>query len=150
MRRWTKTQVVPEAELLFDIGPLRVEARPRPSYFDRWYDASVHVLAHPFTGVVQAVLEESDLEQFASNLETAEIPGRLVLGGGRACEIVLIFEWQNGVEDDLLAVECAVTPSGDDPYPRIEFVAFDVLPFFAGTASRLRALITLQPWPTPD
>lgn len=127
-----------------------IEATPRPSYSDRWFDTRIRVDAHPFSGTVETIFTDEDLAQFAEQLDGRGPEGSAVLGGGRACEVRLAAEWQNGVEGGLLAIECSVTPSGDDPYPFVRFLIFDVDPAFADfSVASIRDLERVDPWPRP-
>jgi hypothetical protein len=135
---------------ILDIGTLVIDASPRPSFSDRWFDTRVRVGAHPFSGTVETIFTDEDLKQFAEQLEGLGPEGEAVLGGGRACEVRLATEWQNGVTGGLLAVECSVTPSGDDPFPFVRFLIFDVDPSFASTAvASIRDVESVDPWPRP-
>lgn len=135
---------------VLDIGMLLIGATPRPSYFDRWFDTRIRVHAHPFSGTVETIFTDEELTQFGQQLEGLGPEGDVVLGGGRACEVRLTVEWQNGVKGGLLAVECSVTPSGDDPYPYVRFLVFDVDPAFASiTGASIRELASIDPWPRP-
>ena len=127
-----------------------IDATPRPSYFDRWFDTRIRVDARSFSGTVETIFTDEDLTQFAEQLDGLRPEGDVVLGGGRACEVRLAAEWQNGVEGGLLAVECSVTPSGDDPNPFVRFLIFDVDPTFANiAAASIRDRASVDPWPRP-
>ena len=141
---------VPTDPPLLDIGMLVIEAAPRPSHFDRWFDTRIRVDAHPFSGTVEAIFTDEDLMLFAEQLEGLTPEGEAVLGGGRACEVRMNAGWQNGVEGGLLAIECSVTPSGDDPDPFLRFLTFDVDPAFARiAAASIQELVRIDPWPRP-
>lgn len=135
---------------ILDIGTLVIDATPRPSYFERWFDTRIRVDAHPFSGTVETIFTDEDLTEFAEQLDGLGPEGDVVLGGGRAAEVRLAAEWQNGVKGGRLAVECSVTPSGDDPYPFVRFLIFDVEPAFASiAAASIRDLASVDPWPRP-
>lgn len=83
-----------------------------------WRHAGIEVTAHPFAGTIQTILTGDDIEQYAALAEefTSGRRDRVVLGGDRAAEIVL----QRHDE----TIEVSVTPSGDDPWPRLHFLIF--------------------------
>ncbi len=90
--------------------------------------------ADPFAGVLHTIFTDVDLLEFADALDQPDPVGEAVLGGDRAAEPRLIVESQDGGTRGELAVECFLTPSGDDPYPSLRFLIFGVGPFAAGTA----------------
>lgn len=135
--------------MVLDLEGLRIEAHPRPSHFDRWFDMRIAVRAHPFAGVLEATFTDEDLTAFADALDRLEPAGEATLGSDRAPELRLVVEEQIGRHEGALAVECSLTPSGDDPYPFLRWLMFDVQPFAARTAERLRELAAIDPWPKP-
>jgi hypothetical protein len=92
---------------------------------------------------------EEDFIEVADVLGLLDPVGEVTLGGDRAAELVLIVERQVNGADGALAVECCLTPSGDDPYPSLRWLIFDVKPFADRTAEQLRRLASTEPWPTP-
>jgi hypothetical protein len=134
---------------VLDLTGLRIEAQPRPSYFDRWFNCRIAVTAQPFAGVLETVFTDEDLIEFADTLDQLDPAGEAVLGGDRAAELRLVVEPQLGGAEGALAVECSLTPSGDDPYPSLRWLIFDVRPFAARAARHLRTLAAIQPWPAP-
>ena len=140
---------MPPNPTVLDLAGLRIEAHPRPSYFDRWFNCRIAVTAHPFAGVLETIFTDDDLVEFADALDQLDPAGEVTLGGWRAAELHLVVEHQIGGTDGALAIECSLTPSGDDRYPFIRWLIHNVEPFAAGAADRLRALATIQPWPMP-
>lgn len=135
---------------VLDLAGLRLDAHPRPGYVERWFDCRIAVDAHPFAGVLETVFTDEDLTQFADTLDRLDPAGEAILGGDRAAELRLVVEPQLGGAEGALAVECTLTPHGDDPYPQIRWLIFDVRPFSASTAEHLRTLAATQPWPVPE
>lgn len=127
-------------EALLDLGDIRIEGARRPSEFDDWFDIAITVSSPPFGGVISAILTRDDLLDFADSLERLEVPGEVLLGGGRAPEVRLIAEQQVGGSPGRLAIECYVTPSGDDPYPQLRFLMFNIELFGAVTAHHVRTI----------
>lgn len=108
---------------------------------DPWFDTAIAVVAPPFAGTVETTFTLSDLRDWATQLRrTEDLPRRVVLGGGRAAEVVIDIERQIGGADGALALEICATPSGDDPWPLIRFLVFGVSPFWEETASRIDRL----------
>jgi hypothetical protein len=46
-----------------------------------------------------------------------------------------------------LVIECSLTTSGDDPWPSLTWLVFDLPPFARAAAERLRAAAGTEPWP---
>jgi hypothetical protein len=134
---------------VLDLKGLVVEARPRPSLFDRWFETRISVVARPFGGVLETIFTEEDFVEFAEALGLLDPAGEATLGGDRAAELGLVVERQFNGADGALAVECCLTPSGDDPYPLLRWLIFGVKPFADRTAEQLRRLASIEPWPTP-
>ncbi len=116
---------------------------------DRWVHVVIAVTSPPFTGDLETILESVDLEVFADALDAvaASGTGEAVLGGGRAAELRLTIERQVGGSEGHFVVESSVTPSGDDPYPRLTFLTFDVPPVFADATIRSHEVAGRDPWP---
>jgi hypothetical protein len=133
---------------VLSLSSLRVECTPVPDS-DRWVRVVIAVTSPPFTGDLETILESVDLEVFADALDAvaASSTGEAVLGGGRAAELRLTIERQVGGSEGHFVVESSVTPSGDDPYPRLTFLTFDVPPVFADAAMRSREVAGRDPWP---
>lgn len=134
---------------VLDLGALRIEVRVRPSYFDRWFDCRLAVDASPFRGVLETIFTNEDLVAFAESLDALDPHGEVVFGGDRAAELRLVVAKQFGGREGALAIECSLTPSGDDPYPSIRWLIFDAEPFAAQTSRRLREIASTDPWPKP-
>jgi hypothetical protein len=134
---------------VLELAGLRVEVRARPSYFDRWFDCRITADASPFGGVVETIYTDEDLVDFAEALDGLDPVGEVMLGGGRATELRLVIANQVGGRDGALAIECTLTPSGDDPYPLLRWIIFDAAPFAREATRRLRESAALDPWPSP-
>jgi hypothetical protein len=118
---------------------LRISLRPQRN--PEWFTGSIEVSAFPFHGILQTTFTTDDLARWATALRDTTLPRTVTLGGDRAAELTLKVEEQQGGEDGMLAVEVELTPSGDDPYPFLRFLLFDVDPGFgAGTADALGQL----------
>ena len=108
---------------------------------DPWFDVAISVDAFPFSATVSTIFTLVDLQDWADSMRsTAGLPRRVVLGGDRAAELLIDVEHQVGGEDGALALEVSVTPSGDDPYPWLRYLIFDVSPFWDEAAARIDAL----------
>jgi hypothetical protein len=116
--------------------PLRIPAEP-------WYDTALEVSAPPFAGRLETVFTLGDLHAWGTALRGLPTGvGQVVLGGGRACELSIDAQPQQGGEPGLLALELSLTPSGDDPWPRLTWLAFDVTPdWAAGAGAAALALV---------
>ena len=123
---------------------MRITASPHPVAGvtdDPWFDTAIAVDAYPFSGTIETIFTLSDFQDWAVALRTSEdLPQQIVLGGNRAAEVVMDVERQVGGASDAIVVEVSVTPSGDDPWPLIRFLVFDVAPFWNDTAARVDAL----------
>jgi hypothetical protein len=119
---------LPSLTVTVERQPLRIPAEP-------WFDTTLAVTAPPFGGTLETVFTLGDLHAWGTAL--AGLPdgaGTVVLGGDRACELVVKARRQRGGEPGRLALELSLTPSGDDPWPRLRWIAFDVDPGWAATA----------------
>jgi hypothetical protein len=65
---------------------------------------------------------DEQLLDFADALDVLDPVDEAVLGGDRAAELRLLVEHQMGGRAGLLAVECSLTPSGDDPNPYLRWI----------------------------
>ena len=129
---------VPLRLLDLDAGNvLRLEAAPQADTAGgaRWFDVTFTASAHPFAGTFASVLFESDLTVWRDALRTLDAPGTIVLGGDRGPELRLAVEQQRGSSTHLWAVEVELLVSGDDPWPRLTYLLFDVEPSFATTVA---------------
>jgi hypothetical protein len=109
---------------------LRVALRPQRN--PEWFTASVEASAFPFHGIVQATFTTEDLRGWAAQLRAPAVPHVVTLGGDRAAELKLRIKRQRGGEAGRLAVTVELTPSGDDPFPFLRFLLFDVDAGFGG------------------
>jgi hypothetical protein len=109
---------------------LRLTVRPRATFSvgDPWFDAEIEVEALPFAGTLQTVFTRADLHDWLDQLAGLTAgTGQAVLGGGRAAELVIEAQAQIGSRDaEAVALSICLTPSGDDPYPCLSFLIFDV------------------------
>lgn len=131
---------------LLDVGTpgnrLHITASPYAALTadEPWFDVNLAVEAHPFNGLIQTVLTQSDLHQFGRQLEGIAVSGRAMLGGDRAVELILEVGPQTGGSSNRHTVEVSLTPSGDDPWPRLAFLVFEVDPQdWPNAAARLLA-----------
>jgi hypothetical protein len=104
-----------------------------------WYDVAIGATAYPFSGTLTATFTATDLALWADGLEAlTDGVGRVVLGGDRAAELVVVAE-ETGPGERVL--EVSLVPSGDDPWPQLRWLVFDVpADWAAGTAARVRTL----------
>lgn len=110
-------------------GSLTVAVRQQAnrSAEEPWYDAEVTAEAAPFAGTLTPVFTLGDLHRWGQSLIGLEGgTGRAVLGGGRAAELTLGAEPQVGGPPGRVVISVDLTPSGDDPYPRLSYLIFDV------------------------
>jgi hypothetical protein len=100
-----------------------------------WFDTAITAAAYPFGGTLTATYTLTDLHAWGRALAALEDGvGRVVLGGDRAAELVVVAERQQGGTPDRRVLEVALVPSGDDPWPRLAWLLFDVEPGWAREA----------------
>ena len=120
---------------------LRVGARPatRPLPGNElWFEVRIEAEAHPFSGVMEETFPSSALVEWSGTLEK-EPPARYVLGGWRAAELTLEVEPPEGAQQgQQLVVEVTLVRSGDDPWPLLRYLIFNVEPFSQRTRARDR------------
>lgn len=89
---------------------------------------AVEVIAHPWSGTLDAAFSAADLRAFAADLRSDEAPRRVVLGGDRARELELKLARQSGPPsgEQVFAVEARLAWTGDDPFPELRWLMFDV------------------------
>jgi hypothetical protein len=108
---------------------------------DAWFDTEIAVEAFPFAGTLRTIYTLDDYAQWGQALAALQAgPGRVVLGGGRAAELIIEADSQIGGGDHAVALSIGLTPSGDDPYPRLNYLIFDVSPSWLDIGSRLAEL----------
>jgi hypothetical protein len=111
----------------------------------RWQPDAVEVTfeahAHPFAGTFSETLLVEDVTRWRDALRALVPPASCVLGGGRAAELELTVEPQQGGEPGRWTVEVALKRSGDDPWPSLRYLVFDVAPFAERTAATLDELL---------
>ncbi|MGF9755762.1 DUF5959 family protein [Microvirga sp. 0TCS3.31] len=106
-----------------------------------WFDTEITADAFPFGGTLETVFTMSDLREWGEGLSGLTAgTGRVVLGGDRAAELIIEASPQQGAHPDLVAIRVDVTPSGDDPYPALRYLIFDVPPWWSEIGSRIEAL----------
>lgn len=119
---------------------LRVEVERQASQ-PAMFDTSITIDAFPFSGTLRTIFTLSDLREWAKSLDGAtDGQGRVLLGGGRAAELSVVSERQIGGDPDALALTVAVSPSGDDPFPSLTFLIFDVPRSWTQIAADVRAI----------
>ncbi len=105
--------------------------RPAGAIDAPWFDTEIEVDAFAFHGTLKTIFTGEDFRQWSRELHTlSEGVGRAVLGGGRAAQLIVETEHQIGgrkVPNSVVAL-VDLTPSGDDPYPRLQFLIFDLPP----------------------
>ncbi len=90
------------------------------------HDTEIAVEAHPWSGTLKGTHTEDDLRRFAAELRTEGVPRSVQLGGDRSPELVLEIAQQRGANPHLLAIEARSSWTGDDPYPCLTWLLFDV------------------------
>lgn len=106
-----------------------------------WFDTEITAEAFPFAGTLRTVSTLSGLRHWGDALTALNAGrGRVVLGGGRGAELAIDAEPQVGGSPDQVTLSVDLTPSGDDPYPRLRYLIFDVPPFWSEVGSRVSAL----------
>jgi hypothetical protein len=135
-----------DAAVLLAIGgtgsSLTVTARRQAaSRLDPWFGTEIAVEAFPFAGTLRTVFVLDDFALWARGLAALKAgTGRVVLGGSRAAELTIEAESQIGGASQALALSIDLTPSGDDPYPRLNYVIYDVSPTWSDIGRRLAGL----------
>jgi hypothetical protein len=99
------------------------------TFGEGWFDVTYEASAHPFAGTVADALFEEDLVGWAKALQELSLPGVVILGGGRAAELRLEIESQERGDGSHWVVEVTLVRSGDDPWPQLRYLIFDVEPF---------------------
>jgi len=106
-----------------------------------WFDTEITADAFPFAGTLRTVFTWSDLRQWGEALIALNAgTGRVVLGGNRAAELAIDAVPQVGGPQDQVALSVDLTPSGDDPYPRLTYLLFDVPPSWPEVGSLIGSL----------
>ena len=120
---------------------VKVRRRASMSLDEPLFDTEITAEAFPFAGTLRTAFTLSDLRQWGDALTALSAgTGRVVLGGGRAAELAIDAEPQVGGLSNQVALSVDLTPSGDDPYPRLRYLIFDVPPFWSEVGSRISAL----------
>lgn len=127
-----------------EVSSLRVAARWSQRAAQDWAETEIVCDALPFAGTVRDALLIEDLSNWSTALRDFRAPGRLVLGGDRAAEVTLDVEYQVGGAPGIWAVEVNVVRSGDDPWPALRYLIFDVEPFVDGAAAAADALLAAR------
>lgn len=106
-----------------------------------WFDAEITADAFPFGGTLKAVFTASDLRLWGGELSGLTAGrGRAVLGGDRAAELVIEAQSHDREDPDHVSVCVDLTPSGDDPYPALKYLIFDVPSSWSEIGVRFDAL----------
>lgn len=113
---------------------------------DPWFDTEIEINAFPFHGVLKSLFTIGDFRQWREELRTLSGGvGRAVLGGGRAAQLIVETEAQIGGRESPNSVVALVdiTPSGDDPYPRLQFLIFNVSPSWPDAQTTIAEVLGL-------
>ena len=102
---------------------------------------SYEVEAHPFSGTLEGGLLLDDLKKWRAQLKRFTTPSVLRLGGDRAAELQLHVDDQVGGTPGRWAVEVRLVQSGDDPWPEIRYLIFDVEPFTAAALELVTSVL---------
>lgn len=124
-------------------GSLTVTVRRQEtkSSDEPWFDTEIAAEAFPFAGTLRTLFTLSDLREWGEALNGLDAgTGRILLGGDRAAELAIEAEAQVGGPPDKVALSIDMTPSGDDPYPRLTYLLFDVPPSWSDVGSVISAL----------
>jgi hypothetical protein len=124
------------------LNGLSISARPLPGYEGDLFEFVISVPAEPFGGSLETVFTSADIERFAQELDAIgpnPSDQSAQLGGGRAALVVLTLSLVNGRGPDL-SVQCDITYSEDDPWPKLS-VLFFCPPFLPETVKKLRQLL---------
>jgi hypothetical protein len=105
---------------------ISVERQQNPD----WYTTVVASAANPWHGSFDTIFTTDDLRDWVARLRDTALPRRVVLGGDRAAEVVLDVDEQQGGTPGSLAIQVEVVMSGDDPFPFLRYLIFDVPPDF--------------------
>lgn len=132
---------------LVALSALRIKVRPDiyPDASPREFDSVIECNTGIFNGVVNTVFFDDDLLAFKEQLEVLQVPGSVVLGGDRCAEVAFEVDHQEGGTPGSLAMEVSVTACGDDPWPRLLFVEYDVPADFPKTlAAKIDAFLSAR------
>jgi hypothetical protein len=126
---------------LLDLGVdgmrLRVEVSVQATLApgEPWFDTDLVAQATPYAGSLRTTFTLSDLHAWRERLAALDDGlGKAVLGGDRAAELVIKAKRQQGGEPGRRALSLSLTPSGDDPHPKLTWLLFDVAPTWATDA----------------
>lgn len=98
----------------------------------RYFSAEVAIKSGVFSGEFQTSFFDEDFEQFKKDLRGLSSQGGVAkLGGGRSAEVTFQFAKQIGGIEGSLAATISACICGDDPYPMLTFLEFNVPPTFA-------------------
>lgn len=106
------------------------------SYADH-FEVTIAADAHCFQGSITQPLSRADLQSWAEQMSVAQ-PELLVLGGNRAMILKLEVNEQGPGE---CSVQAWLAWTEDDPYPNLSWLIFDLRPFWADAAGRVRELL---------
>lgn len=89
---------------------------------------TIDIVAYPWSGTMDGTFSGDEFRTFAAALRSRETPRRAVLGGGRSREIELKLTRQSWptTGEALYAIEARAAWTGDDPYPELRWLMFDV------------------------
>lgn len=137
-----------ERRVLIEIGGagsslrVEVERQATPSAIDEpWFDTTITVDAYPFSGSLRTIFTLGDLREWGQSLTAAlDGAGQVLLGGDRAAALLIVAEPQEGGDNGAVAMSVTVTPSGDDPFPSLTYLIFDVPSSWTQIGTALSAL----------
>lgn len=91
---------------------------------------AIEIVAHPWSGTLEGTLDDEALRHFTAALRSPELPRRAVLGGDRSPELELKLAPQQGwpAGTELIAAEARAAWTGDDPFPELRWLMFDIEP----------------------
>lgn len=100
------------------------------------FDCTVDIDTGVFSGQFATCFFDEDLLHFKDDLKKLRLPGTVVLGGSRSAKIKFEISKQVGGNEQALAITVSAYPFGDDPWPNLSFLEFEVTPEFPKTTIR--------------
>jgi hypothetical protein len=130
-----------------DGSELRLQLARKPGA--SWHVvARISVQAGPWSGTLDATFHEDQVGSFTKELRAPVLPRTVRLGGQRSPELVLTVQEQIGGAAGTLALMAELAWTGDDPYPFLRWLIFDVPAGFGARAAD--AIDTLLRAEEPD
>lgn len=109
---------------LMSLSSIRIKLMPDVS--PAQFDCTIEIDTGVFRGTIETVFFDFDLFNFKTRLGELQVPGIVTLGGNRGAEIRFEINKQIGGTQGSLAIAVSATPSGDDPWPKLSFLEFEV------------------------